>query len=434
MAEKHTGTLSDKVIQLQVKYLQKNRQDPSEFTQRKNELGEEVVLEQDLPVVAEARDAAQQAKENGLLITQEIDPFGTDIDELVVFAVADIHQPGSNPEDSVYNRNKFPYKYIEEFIDRPIGHVMRDAILSLLGKEVAEWGTEVKPTVKVDAFRTTLEAIRNRLLRIRAEETMQADQDKRVKHAIVDFGDRGDTESNMGDVAMTTVEYLDTVGELSDITELQLAMLSGNHDADINNHGFESELFQRELFGRPIFLQIVGGYALLAINTNFYSSFWRFHVEQQRGKFQELEKEVAGNEELSQNAEVQALLERYRDFFDKLATEEQRQQELIQQAFESGKKIAIFAHEEDQVLGNLDLGSAHVTHIVAGHWHKAAQEPTKAKNSKGEAVQLVRMGTFTMTKSGVEWPQSFELRFSGDEMTVADIPVSEQAASMSDLY
>lgn len=262
-------------------------------------------------------------------------------------------------------------------------------------------------------------------------------QEVTAPHVLVDFGDRGDTESNMGDIALTTLELIGSAkqvaGKAKDKFKTIMAMLSGNHDADINNHSFESELFQRELFGKPIFLQYVGGYAVLAINTNFYSSFWRYNVSLERQKFDKLkEKRDSVVGEVDPQIDVQ--IERYVDFFGRIESEEKRQNELIQEALQSGKKIAVLAHEEAQVIKHLPLDNSRITHIFAGHLHKPVDRDLKQKNKDGQNIRLVRVGTATATDTGVVWPKSYEITITGDNLEVQDLQIDQTSVDMPEYY
>ncbi|GIK84333.1 MAG: hypothetical protein BroJett025_09550 [Patescibacteria group bacterium] len=195
-------TLSDRIIEWQVKYLQRNRQPPEQFTKNvtltRPDKGESDIptLEQDLAVVQEARNETAAAREAGLLVSKEINPFGDDLQELVMFAFGDVHQLGSNPENSIYHRNKFPYKYIEALAFQPKKHLVESMIIGFLGRdykalveeintkkgiksfaknkllgrlgeervvalmeEHEDWSLEKKPKMQVDALRVTMGSI-----------------------------------------------------------------------------------------------------------------------------------------------------------------------------------------------------------------------------------------------------------------------------------
>jgi hypothetical protein len=449
-------SLSDKAIEFQVKHWQKNRQEPEQFSDRENLVVDEntketITKEKDLPIIGEAIESTQEARNKGLLSGKEKNPFGEKLDQIVIYLFGDVHQSGSNPEKSVYYTNPNPYKLIEGILWQPKRHFIKEVVLTaFLGqdykkganesrllnkmKKIAEkpgkirervgriaqrletaveehedWLLEKKPTMNTDALRGTLNEITTRLRRDITEET-EASRKSEATHVLLDIGDRGDTESNKGDIAFTAMEYMQNLFKMADVTKhkfkTMMALVSGNHDADINNHGEDSEKFQRELFGSQIFLQYVGDYALLSLNTNFYSSFWRYQVSQNPGG------------EMSQIFEE----------------EEKRQAALIQEAANSGKKIAIFAHEEALVLQNLPLDQMNVTHILAGHTHKAAQEDLKQVNQTGENIKLVRVGTVEASDDGIVWPTSYEIHVDGSELTVESFTVSEENLDLPEYY
>ncbi len=419
-------------------------------------------------MVQEALDETVAAKEAGLLVSKEINPFGEDLQSLVMFAFGDVHQLGSNPENSIYHRNKFPYKYIEALAFQPKKHLIESMIIGFLGRDYEalideintkkgvksfakrklldglgeervmslmedheDWSLEKKPKMQVDALRVTMGSILQRIREKVREPEM------RTPHVLVDFGDRGDTESNMGDIALTTLELIGSAQQVAGASEdkfqTMIAMLSGNHDADINNHSFESELFQRELFGRPIFLQYVGGYAVLAINTNFYSSFWRYHVSLERQKFSQLQEKRESVQEIV-DPRVDEQIKRYADFFERIESEEKRQNELIQEALQSGKKIAVLAHEEAQVIKHLPLENSRITHIFAGHLHKPVDRDLKQKNKDGQNIRLMRVGTASATDTGIVWPKSYEISITGDNLEVQDLEIDQTSVDKPEYY
>lgn len=436
-------SFSDKVIQYQVDHWQKDRQDPSQFTQRESLVHEDgvdtVTREKDLPIIAESVEITGAAREKGLLPSKEHNPFGEGLDQLVIYLFGDVHQSGSNPEQSVYYTNPNPYKLIEGILWQPKRHFLKEVMLTaFLGKdykkgakeskilkkmkkigekpgkirqrvgklaqrietaaeEHEDWLLEKKPTMNTDTIRATFHEINSRL---RADSNSDSRKSE-ATHVLLDIGDRGDTESNMGDIAFTAIEYMQNIATMASATKhkfkTMMGFVSGNHDADINNHGIEEEKFQRELFGSQIFIQYVGDYALLSLNTNFYSSFWRYQVSEHAGS-------------------------KMKQLFDE---EEKRQAALIQEAIDSGKKIAIFAHEEALVMNNLQLDKMNVTHLLAGHTHKAVQEDLKQVNSSGENIKLVRVGTAEASDDGIVWPTSYEVHVDKGELTVESFTPSE---------
>lgn len=252
----------------------------------------QALTEAELPIVKEALSATQEAKERKQIPTESYNPWGENLQQATLYVLSDAHQPGSNPEKSVFYTSKV-FKTLESLNPQSLKYKLKSIFSGLRGKYGEDWLLEARPSLHVDALRVTLKSILSRakthLAADQARPSTEADQSVQ---AIVDLGDRDNPESTMGDVAFTALEFAHT---LEEAPELKVAMVAGNHDADINNHGFMQEIFQRELFEQPVILQYVGDYALLTLNTNLWSHFWRTDFNQEKARFEELKKQQAAN-------------------------------------------------------------------------------------------------------------------------------------------
>jgi len=116
----------------------------ADSTKSPNEPGKEkTVLEEDLPIIVESLELANEAREKGYLISKDINPFGENLDQIFFYLFGDIHQSGAFPEKSVYAINHFPYKYIEGLIFQPRNHFVESLLVGFLGNDFEKLLEEV---------------------------------------------------------------------------------------------------------------------------------------------------------------------------------------------------------------------------------------------------------------------------------------------------
>ncbi|MFC1727677.1 hypothetical protein ACFL0Y_04095 [Patescibacteria group bacterium] len=366
------GSFSDKAIGWAIEFDRK--WPPDHFHRRLNPDPEDdlkQIEEQDLPVVKEARDITEQARENGRLASSERNPFG-EIDELLMFVVGDLHFSGSNPEKAIENRSPV-YQKIQAIGFQTIRQRLK-------GKN---WPLEVKPIKRLQGYYSVMNAVLKALPQQLPSKPKDSSRNK-MAIAIFDMGDRSNTEACMGDIALTAIEYevfrrkaeeisAEASGEDQE-ANIFMAMLKGTHDGDVYSRGITGEKFERDLYGSQIFSQEVGDDNLvLALNTNYASRIWLKIYEREKKKVKDSEGDL--KKTVGQIEKDMAL-----------------QKELIQEALKSGKKIILMGHEEALLKQIIPLENSRVTHIICGHLHTAKIDSIGVRNSDGETIQRVRVG------------------------------------------
>lgn len=289
------GGLSDFLIQTKTNLFEPPPI-PGHFDKQKNPNpeGNGEVLESDLPVVKEAIELLNKAKKEGGLVSKSENPFGSNLSNIKLEVLGDTQIYGSSPNEAVQRRSK-ALKQIEEM--GPKAKETRKANLeksntvdpvfnSPLGFVATgeSWAEDVYPTYSIQAFRASGEAITQDITR--SQDFFKPDS----AIAIIDIGDKSNPEAVLGDICLTAIEYENLrlkaeriaaeTNSMHEKVKVFMALLRGNHDSDLHNKGLANEKANISLYGNQIFYQEVGeDYAILALDTNFASTFWWRYFE-----------------------------------------------------------------------------------------------------------------------------------------------------------
>lgn len=397
------ATFTDKAISWMVDSWQKIKPGEKSFSERENQVTKEtpgsptkeaLVLEKDLPVVEEALQVGRENREAGTIISKEINPLGEDVTDLTMMIFGDSHIPGSDRKESPYELNEKPYRIFKKIRLLFLG--IKEKINTTIGKK-SERNSGTFDFQNLEEKTDFFDGVDNfqafyalKMTLARKAHELKKTLTSESKVLVVNVGDNSDGHDKMGDIALSALN-LDSVrdevahninvptfdavtGEVvHNINVLtKMTHLKGNHDTDLNNHGLEHDQFHRDLFGEQIFLQEIGkDCLLLAINTNFYSTFWHEHLERRKQK---------------------GLTEKDQQILEKIRIEMTKQNMLIQKAVDSGKRIIFMGHERgymEQALGKKWKESG-VVAVISGHTHK--HENFEGKNKNGQTIHFLNVG------------------------------------------
>lgn len=408
------ATFSDRLISWMVDSWQKKKPDKDSFSRKQNTVFRETytdtstsglgegfvqnemsVPEKDLPVVQEALSLFQEHRDEGRVIGKERNPLGEGekVRDLTLMIFGDAHIPGSDRAESPYELNEKPYRIfkkirllflgIKEKWDKAVGKTSSRMLWSVGNPQEQNFtsGKEEPETADFASFEEktdTLDDVDN-FLAFQALKTAFTQSVHEIPFSndsqtlVVNVGDNGDGYHSMGDLALAALNLDQVRSEVSQGTGVPTVMthLAGNHDSDLANHDLEHDQFHRDLFGEQIFLQEVGkDCILLAVNTNFYSTFWHEHLQRRKHN----------------------LTPENRLILENIWKEMRKQKALVEEAIHSGKKIILLGHERgylEQALG-VSWSESPVVAVISGHTHK--HERFEGKNKNGEAIQFLNVG------------------------------------------
>lgn len=422
-------TLRDRGIFLLTGLLEKNKPEVGSFRDKVNRIireklvqlpesatqtypsFEEEVAEENLPIVEELLEKADQAIKEGMYPGgKEINPFN--IEEMKYCELnffGDIHQPGSEPSEAVRELNKI-YKILNRVNPKQLRSGIKNAILRFRQRNTAEdkqleesgdWIHEGAGIAQAEGY----EAIKRTLER-------RISQNRREHKAVVmvNIGDFGHNESKAGDNAYTLVNFEDFRQELSERIqkEVKVVQSMGNHDSDTINHGLDQDLFMRESLGSQIFAQEVGNHTMVvSVDTNFTSQFWRKYVlveiDRLRERNHQLHKlKQSGQENTTEAQYLEKWCKRQIQALNKLEQDYQRQKRVVEYAQKSGKDLILIGHDADafeQIFG--DLKNTNVIKTVAGHTHGYKRKLGKL-NTKGEQIDSLVVGAALEKRNGMD--------------------------------
>lgn len=355
---------TDTLIKLNTKFLQR-KPPKNEFEERPNIIDWQIVEEQELPVVAEARNAVIEAKRDGLILETYINPLGR-IDLLVETVSGDWHIGQSNTGS--FSSERTPYN-----ISHEVGSTTRE-----YEKRGVDWLRTERPKQIVDKNRYAQEANIKYLQKILSEPN----DGRKTGVFAVDIGDRIDSNSLLGDFALDVLEYIREIRSLKEacIADRDIPFTAvrnpGNHDQDIVNYGLSPEKWRYEIIGPQICYQEIGEtHANLKINTNFYDRFWFDCLWAEMNR--------ATPEERQAFAPVIELLEQ----------ELAKQEELIKLAKLSGRELVVEGHDRAAMLKRMKPRQFRITDTISGHTHRGEEEVLDELNIDGNEVRSHVVGS-----------------------------------------